>query len=147
MWSRLIGDQKSPSSDRSQVRDELAYAAEMAHGHPGFVVKRDAGVDPRSPEGLALFAVLLGGQPEVVETFDVDWDPGDGHARHRHNGGLAVAITGGSVTFGFNADRELVEARPGDYVLIGEGTLHDELTTEGVQMVGAHLGGLETYDE
>ena len=94
-----------------------------------------------------MFASLLEVNVEAVETFDVDWDPGAGHSRHRHNGGLAVAITRGSVTFGFRADRELVQARPGDYVLIGRGTLHDELTIEGVQMVGAHVGALETYDE
>ena len=119
----------------------------MTSENLGYVIKRETGIDPRSPEGMILFASLLGGDLDVVETFDVDWDPGDGHSRHRHNAGLAVAITGGSVTFGFRADRELVEARPGDYVLIGPGTLHDELTTEGVQMVGAHLGALETYDE
>jgi quercetin dioxygenase-like cupin family protein len=57
-------------------------------------------------------------------------------------------VTQGSVTFLFGSEGEHQEiARQGDYVFIGAGTWHDEKTAEGVEMVAAHVGPIETYDE
>jgi quercetin dioxygenase-like cupin family protein len=121
----------------------------MTTHEKGYQVLRGLDVDPRSAEGLGILASMLasGAETQDVETFDVSWAAGDGHPRHHHNIGLAVAITQGSVTFLFGSEGERQEARKGDYVLIGAATLHDELTADGVEMVGAHIGPLETYDE
>jgi len=63
-------------------------------------------VDPQTAEGLAIFASLLEIDADThdVETFEVSWAAGDGHPRHHHNTGLAVAITQGSVTFLFGPE-------------------------------------------
>lgn len=121
----------------------------MTTPEQGYQVLRGVDVDPQSAEGLAILASLLQGETQTddLETFDVSWEAGDGHARHRHNTGLAVPVTQGSVTFLFGADGERQEARQGDYVWIGAGTWHDEQTPNGVEMVGAHIGPIETYDE
>ena len=123
---------------------------EMAAPEPGWRIVHAPDVDPQSPEGDALLASLLAGEQATtdgVEKFEVSWEAGHGHPRHRHNTALALAITQGSVTLLLGPDGDRQEARQGDFVLIGAETLHDELTPDGVEMIGAHVGPLETFDE
>ena len=115
----------------------------------GYQVLRGVDAQPLSRDGLAILASLLEAEagPDDIETFELSWAAGDGHARHRHNIGLAVAVTQGSFTILFGVDGEHpVTANEGDYVLIGAETWHDEKTTDGVEMVGAYIGSLETFD-
>jgi uncharacterized RmlC-like cupin family protein len=112
-----------------------------------FRVIRGRSEDPNAPDGLALFASMLGDGSSPTR-FPVVLPPGTHLATHRHTAELAAAVISGSVTFVFGADgagRE--ELGPGDYIWLHEGVMHDEETADGVELVVAHVSSFETLSD
>ncbi len=108
------------------------------------------GADADGDGALETFASLFEGDadPTSVVSFPVVLAPGTRLAPHRHTADLAVGVVSGSMTFVFGADGTgRVELGPGDYISIRKGVIHDEETTDGVEMVVAHVAPFETLSE
>jgi uncharacterized RmlC-like cupin family protein len=99
---------------------------------------------------LETFASLFEGNADLtsIVSFPVVLAPGTRLAPHRHTAELAAGVVSGSMTFVFGADGTgRVDLGPGDYIWIREGVMHDEETTDGVEMVVAHVAPFETLSE
>src|SRR4051812_13463473 len=108
-----------------------------------FRVVTRPGPDAESENARGVFASLLGGEP--VTTSSVVLPPGTGRGSHPHTAPVAAGVVSGTVTFVFGADGTgRVELGPGDYVWISAGVVHDEETSDGVELVVAQLEPFET---
>jgi quercetin dioxygenase-like cupin family protein len=107
-----------------------------------FRVLTRPGADAESEDALEVFASLLGGDPT---TSSVVLPPGTDRGSHRHTAAVAAGVVSGSVTFVFGADGTgRVELAPGDYVWIAAGVVHDEETSDGVELLVAQLEPFDT---
>jgi len=110
---------------------------------PMYRVLTRPGPDAESEDAREVFASLLGVEPRVTSSEVLP--PGSDRGPHRHTADVAAGVVSGAITFVFGADGTgRVELGPGDFVWIGAGVVHDEETTDGVELVVAHAEALET---
>ena len=115
----------------------------MSDPPPTYRVLERPGPRAESEDAREIFASLLGSGPSEISS--VVLPPGTTLGPHRHTGPVAAGVVSGAVTFVLGADGTgRVELGPGDYVWIEANVMHDEETSDGVELVVAHLGAFDT---
>jgi quercetin dioxygenase-like cupin family protein len=103
------------------------------------------GPDAESEDAREIFSSLLGAEGT---TSNLVLPPGTQLGPHRHTADVAAGVVSGAVTFVFGADGTgRVELGPGDYLWIAAGVMHDEETSDGVELVVANIAPFETLTE
>jgi hypothetical protein len=111
-------------------------------------VVTDRGEDPATDDGLAVLRWLLGdavADAPGMQTFSTVMPPGTHLGSHRHSAAFAAGVVSGRITFVFGADGTgRFELEPGHYVWVDADVMHDEETSDGVELIVGHVDPLET---
>jgi quercetin dioxygenase-like cupin family protein len=121
----------------------------MDDGPRTYRVITDGAPEPTSDAGREALRSLLGLEDGAdVSTFSTVISPGTRVGSHRHTAAFAAGVVSGSITFVFGADGEgRFDLSPGHYVWVDEGVVHDEETTDGVELFVAHVDPLDTLTD
>ena len=113
---------------------------------PRYRVLERPGPDAEAEDAREIYGSLLGSDP--TRTSSLVLPPGTASGPHRHTAAVAAGVVSGAVTFVFGADGTgRVDLGPGDYVWISANVMHDEETSDGVELVLAHVDPFETLTD